>query len=92
MDVFLDCLPCFLRQVLEASRLATDNREIQEKIMVQAIDLLSNYKNYRYAPEIGRQMHQIVKDCTENADPYLKIKKDSIDTAVKLFRAKKVFI
>jgi uncharacterized protein with ATP-grasp and redox domains len=31
MKLFLDCLPCMLRQVLDSSRMVTDNPEVHEK-------------------------------------------------------------
>jgi len=36
MVIFLDCLPCFLRQVLDASRMTTDRIELHEEIMKDA--------------------------------------------------------
>lgn len=44
MEILLNCLPCILRQVLEASRMATDKTELHENIMTEAIKLLGNYK------------------------------------------------
>lgn len=66
MEIFLDCLPCMLRQVLEASRMSTDNIELQIKIMNEAINVLSQYKSFRNSPEVGREMHRIVKAQTGN--------------------------
>jgi hypothetical protein len=31
MEIFLDCSPCLLKQVLEASRMSTGDTEVQEK-------------------------------------------------------------
>jgi uncharacterized protein with ATP-grasp and redox domains len=33
MKTFLDCIPCFLRQALEASRMATKDESVQARIM-----------------------------------------------------------
>lgn len=85
MEILLDCLPCILRQVLEASRMATDNTELHENIMTETIKLLSNYKMYSSSPEAGREAHQIVKKYTDVFDPYKDIKRDNINTALKLY-------
>ncbi len=37
MKIFLDCLPCILRQVLEASRFVTDQSDLQETIMEESV-------------------------------------------------------
>lgn len=31
MKILIDCLPCMFRQALEASRMATDKLDLQEK-------------------------------------------------------------
>ncbi len=92
MEIFLDCLPCFLRQVLEASRLVTEDKDIQEKIIKETIKLISDYPNYRYSPEIGRAMHQIVKKHTGVNDPYKHIKSESINKALKIYPSLKYFL
>ena len=33
MKVFLDCLPCFLRQALEAARRVTDDERVQRAVL-----------------------------------------------------------
>ncbi|NLM37545.1 MAG: DUF89 family protein [Firmicutes bacterium] len=85
MEVFLDCLPCVLRQVLEASRLATDRFDVQEAIMQEATALLSEYRKFRNAPELGGRMHQIVKRHTGVPDPYREVKAESIRDALQVY-------
>lgn len=78
MEIFLDCLPCRLRQVLEASWMATDKPELQGKIMEESIRILSDYKKYRCSPDMGRAVHNTVKKFTGISDPYEKIKERDI--------------
>lgn len=85
MEVFLDCLPCVLRQVLEASRLATDRFEVHEAIMQEATALLSKYRQFRNAPELGGRMHEIVKRHTGVHDPYREVKEVSIREALQVY-------
>lgn len=84
MEIFLDCLPCVLKQVLEASRMATDKPEIQAKIMEEALGILANYKRYRYSPDIVKDMHYVVKRLAGVSDPYKHIKERHIDAAKKI--------
>ena len=84
MKLFLDCLPCMLRQILEASYMVTDDENIHENIMDEAIKTLLNYKNYKTAPELGHAMHSIVKKHTGINDPYKEIKDRDIAGALKI--------
>jgi len=92
VDIYFECLPCLLRQALEASRLATDDIEIQKEIMKQAALSISDYQNYRYAPEIGREIHGIVKKTAGISDPYKDIKARSIKAAEELYHFLKMFL
>jgi len=70
MKIFLDCLPCTLKQVLEASKLSTDNVDIQKEIMENSILVLAGYKKYKNAHELANAMHKVVKDISGNNDPF----------------------
>lgn len=85
MQIYLDCLPCMTRQVLEASRMSTDNEMLQGSIMEEAIGVLSGYKSFKNAPEICREMHNIVKEQTGVIDPYSEIKQRDLQTALSLY-------
>src|SRR4030042_610417 len=75
MRTHLDCFPCFLRQALEASRMATNNEEIQRKVLNSVLSILSNISIYANPPEIAHLVHLRVKSITGNFDPYREIKK-----------------
>lgn len=92
MKIFLDCLPCMLKQVLEAARMATDDEKIQEQIIAEAINILTNYKNYSCSPDLAMALHGIVKEHTKNADPYRKTKDADIKAALKLYPGLKDFL
>ncbi len=85
MKVYLDCLPCVLRQVLEASRMATEDAEKQERIMSDAVRILCKYKSYRNSPEIVRKIHRLVSKRTGIADPYNQIKQRDLQAALGVY-------
>jgi len=37
MQIFLDCIPCFVRQALDSARLATDDEKIQEQVVREVL-------------------------------------------------------
>nr|WP_319487909.1 ARMT1-like domain-containing protein [uncultured Caproiciproducens sp.] len=85
MEIFLDCLPCMLRQTLEASRMATDQLHLQEKIMEDSIKILSHHKEYKCSPDLCKAMHQAVKKHACVEDPYAQIKNRDIGTAKRAY-------
>lgn len=85
MKMFLDCVPCTLRQALEAGRMVTDNTEMQEKIVEESIKILSGYKKYRCSPDMARDVHRAVKRITGNQDPYKNIKQKDIMAAKRVY-------
>ncbi len=82
----LDCIPCFLRQALEASRMASKNEEIQREVLNKVMDVLRNTElEGKKPPEIGEYVHQIVKDVTDTSDPYKKIKEEQNRDALEVY-------
>lgn len=92
MKIFLDCLPCMLGQVLEASRMSTDDIKIQEQILNDSIKILSNYKQFSYSPDLALAMHQTVKKHSKKLDPYDKIKEKDIHACKKAYPLLKSFL
>ena len=91
MEIFLDCLPCTLRQTLDAARMATDDEKLQRTILEETIAKLQAYKDYRNPPELARAMHGIVKRHTHTADPYQVVKHRDIEAALKLYSMLKAY-
>jgi len=92
LDIQLDCMPCFLRQVLEAARMSTDDEKIQKAILIEATNIILNIDKYRSSPEVGRDIHKIVKKYTGIKDPYKELKEKSIETAEKIYPDMKYFL
>lgn len=92
MKVHLDCIQCNLRQALEAARLAAADFDVQKKVVLKSLEVLSQYDSYRTSPEMGRAVHELVKEYTGNEDPYKKVKKDAIKTAHDVHPALKRFV
>lgn len=92
MEIILDCLPCMLKQVLEASRMATEDTAVQEKILIEATGIISDYKKYACSPDLALAMHQTVKKFTGNTDPYEIIKSKDIKAAKEVYPFLKSFL
>lgn len=81
MKIFLECLPCMLRQALEAAYLTTDDENLHEIIMIEAMDELAKYQEYVCAPQLAEVIHNIVKKHSGKKDPYATIKSNDIRMA-----------
>jgi hypothetical protein len=83
MRTHLDCLPCFLRQALEAARMVTQDEGIQRKVLNSVLSILSNISTQASPPEIAHLVHLRVKSITGNFDPYREIKKKQNEMALQ---------
>ncbi len=83
MKMPLDCLPCMLRQVLEAAGMATEDLSVREAIMEEAAALLPGFRQYSCAPEMCEAMQAVVRRHTGVDDPYAEVKTRDIETALR---------
>lgn len=86
MKTYLDCIPCFIRQALEASKMATEDKTRQEKALKAVLSELNktSLKN-KIPPQIARKVHHIVRVVTKNNDPYKKVKDKYNKKALKMY-------
>jgi len=74
MRTHLDCIPCLIRQALEASRMATSDEAKQEKVLQEVLAELRKTPSDKTPPDIADKVHYIVRKITGNSDPYKKLK------------------
>ncbi len=87
MKTYLDCIPCFFKQALEAGRLTGVDEIIQKRILDEFAGSLSKLSLTAPPPEIGRVIYQVVKDVTQSADPFKEVKDKSNKLALDLLPA-----
>lgn len=84
MKVYYECAPCFMRQAKEALDLATEDDNLKMEAIEEIIKLMNrDFKIGASSNEIGTAMHRIIKEITQNSDPYLSQKKRSNEIAEK---------
>ena len=74
MKTFLDCIPCFIRQALDAVRLATSDEITHERVLSGVIDAVGRMNLNQAPPVMGQQIHRIVRELSRNEDPYKHVK------------------
>ncbi len=87
MQTYLDCYPCFVRQALEAARLATDDERIIRRVLDGTLAILQEIDLRSTPPEIGAAVHRLVREVTGNPDPYRALKRASTEHALALYPA-----
>ena len=85
MKTYLDCIPCFYRQALDAARIAGTD-EIKQKQIVDLISrLIPDFPLEASPPEMGREMYSLVGKISGVKDPFKEIKENSNKFALKLY-------
>ncbi len=85
MKAYLDCVPCFLSQALEAARMVTDDYNKEREVLLKVMDFLRNADLNRTPPEISREVHRIIRETLAVDDPYRKVKRESNEFGRKLY-------
>ncbi len=75
MQTTLDCIPCLIRQTLEASRFVSSDIDLHQKIMRDILAEASRMDASQSPPAFAQQIHRRLKSATGNTDPYAGVKK-----------------
>ena len=79
MKTYTDCLPCIVRMLFESIKLATPDEELQKKIYFKILPMIEQFGTEKSPPEIFGELYKIIKEMSNNPDPYKKIKKECND-------------
>jgi len=74
MRIYTECIPCFARQAVEASEMATKDPELREKILRAALREIARLPFDRTPPYAGVLIHRIVRKMAGDVDPYKELK------------------
>jgi hypothetical protein len=85
VKTYLDCIPCFYRQALEAARKAGSSAKTQKKILDELAGILPEISLKASPPEIGRIIYSLVNEISGKRDPFLKDKKRSNELALSIY-------
>lgn len=84
MNTTLDCISCFVRQTLDASRKVTDDPAIHEQIMREVLRWMSDMDMSLSPPALAQRIHRRLRELTGVADPYREEKDQHNQMALKL--------
>ena len=70
MKVYVDCIPGFLRQALEAARWATDDERCQRVVLDTVARLIPGLPLNATPIDMGKEIHRAVREVTGTDDPW----------------------
>ncbi|MDD5173743.1 MAG: ARMT1-like domain-containing protein [Candidatus Omnitrophica bacterium] len=85
MKTYLECIPCFFKQALEAARLSGVSGKTQKKVLDEVALCIPGFPFTSSPPEMARIIYGVIKKTTGNGDPYLKIKEESNKLALSVY-------
>ncbi|MBI9083539.1 MAG: DUF89 family protein [Desulfobacterales bacterium] len=74
MKTTLDCIPCFVRQALEAARMVSDDPTVHERIVREVLHWSSGMDLNQSPPVLAQRIHRRLREITGSTDPYLEAK------------------
>ena len=84
MNIYFDCIPCFIRQALDALRFATPDLDIQASVLQKVLVAAGKMDLKQTPPQIVQRIHRLVREMSGNKDPYKPVKTESNQYALKL--------
>jgi uncharacterized protein with ATP-grasp and redox domains len=85
MHIFLDCVPCFVRQALDAARLATDETTIHEQVLREVLILAKDLDMSQSPPVMGQKIHRLIRQLVGAEDPFRDVKRRFNNAALRLY-------
>ncbi len=85
MKTYLDCIPCFFKQALEAARMAGADEQTQKRILIELAKILPEFTLASSPPEMGRIIYGLVNKITLKDNPYQDIKDRSNKLAQNIY-------
>lgn len=74
MKTSLDCIPCFIRQALNAARLASLDTAVHERILQEALRWASDINMDQPTPVMAQRIHRLLRKIVGSDDPYRNVK------------------
>jgi uncharacterized protein with ATP-grasp and redox domains len=84
MKTALDCIPCFMRQALDAARQLSADTAFHERILRDVLRWTSRMNMNQSPPVLGQCIHRRLRELTGNDDPYRQAKNDQNLMALEL--------
>jgi damage-control phosphatase, subfamily I len=84
MNLYFDCIPCILRQSLDAARLVTPDTSLHEAILRETLFACAQTGYDQPPPMLAARVHRRLRALSGVDDPYLEIRREQNRMALAL--------
>jgi uncharacterized protein with ATP-grasp and redox domains len=85
MKTYFDCIPCLVRQTLELTRFVSNDADLQEKALREALRMISEIDMRHSPPDMAQKIHKMLRLLTNVNDPYAEVKTKFNTLALQLY-------
>jgi len=83
---YLECYACFIRQALEAARMATPHEGVHRAVLTEVSGIMAELPPEATPVEMGLEIHRAIRERTGVEDPYQDVKRESNRHALSLYQ------
>lgn len=84
MKTYLDCMPCFAQQALDAVSMATDDPDLRLRVMHQVLRAMSDFPLDSSPLQMAARIHNLIRQETGDPDPYIEVKERANAAALEM--------
>lgn len=84
MKTSLDCIPCFIRQALEAARLVSPDAAVHERMLREVLPWATDMDMRQPPPLMAQRIHRFLRETAGREDPYRDAKAQQNRLAMNL--------
>ena len=84
MKTSLDCIPCFVRQALDAARLMSTDATVHERILREVLHWAGEMDMNQPPPVMAQRIHRRLREIVGREDPYRDAKEQQNRMAMSL--------
>lgn len=92
MKTHFDCLPCIMKQTVDAARFVTNDNQLQEKIIRKVTTELVSHNFNEPPPYISQIIHKYARELSGSRDPYMEVKEQFTQLGLGLYDELKTLI
>ncbi len=85
MKMRFECVPCIFRQIIEASRMATDDEKLIKEIMNEYSRMIPELSFNEFSPLVATKIQKKIKEKMGVEDPYREFKAKHIKLAFDVY-------
>jgi len=85
VKTFLHCVPCLIRQSLDAAALATPDETIHARVLREVLDIAKEIDLHESPPAMAQRFHRRIRELTGESDPYREVKDSFNRLALKQY-------